>query len=635
MLALPWLLGLCAALAGLLALLYRLIFRSQSSSVPGVSNEEFLALFSTLREDAFLLLARRFSSLTIMHGAVLSTAEPATVRALVQSRAHSLGRSAVYRFMAFLLPASDGMLFAADEEWKRRHSLFTSLFTASHVQGLLAAGAEGAARICGAAAARREASAPITELPQAVCLSSALPDILTALEEDAPLGCDELSQRDLLTLVRNSAAHVFLAWTLGVSPDHKEALTMARLLDAYARVCFDVMPYLARGLSEPMPLSQKWQHAVAWIRCYRTLVGLSARLRTSVEWLRGSCSEALACSPQPSDSFLSRMCAAKWSAQAMTSELNHLHGAHKAIALVTCCALAELSAYPRLRAELREELVARCGAPPYQLSAQALAEGMRSNSAAHAAGEAPAWRPPCKADLDSGLLPLLAMVWRETLRRHVVSMGTLRKLGEDFHGAKAGTDALLLLHTMHHEEGLWGEDAHFWEPRRWDPSSEYWVKRVAANPDDSRRFQSTNPAGVFVPAAQAGAHLPFLDGLRRCAGQALAELEFASMLYAFLVPFTISITLPSPSPTPLPPTGGGTAVLPRASVLGRLGAVALVHDASAPPWSSRSVMDEDAVSSGKALEGRLRLHLVRAADMFTVLEGKIHFTVGRAQERRI
>ncbi|RYE98063.1 MAG: cytochrome P450, partial [Methanobacteriota archaeon] len=69
-----------------------------------------------------------------------------------------------------------------------------------------------------------------------------------------------------------------------------------------------------------------------------------------------------------------------------------------------------------------------------------------------------------------------------------------------------GVDIQVLLHALHMHPQHWGADAAVWNPERWLPGA---------------------PNG----AQQADVFFPFLDGLRRCAGMYLAELEFAVLLY--------------------------------------------------------------------------------------------------------
>lgn len=157
-----------------------------------------------------------------------------------------------------------------------------------------------------------------------------------------------------------------------------------------------------------------------------------------------------------------------------------------------------------------------------------------------------AWRGPSREDLEAGRLPLLGRVWRETLRRHVVSLGVMRRLGGDSPTSVApgvevppGTDILVLLHALHHDPAVWGADAGVWDPDRWlriGPGERSGVSRGwdAAAPAAERR-PGQSPIDSFFP---------FLDGLRRCAGMHLAELQFAVILYVFTAVFDVKLVLP-------------------------------------------------------------------------------------------
>jgi len=185
----PWSSWWPAALVAALCWIFAVALRSLSQSLAGKPPPRALpavqgqrALFRRLREDAHLLLAASADA-SLPRGAALfspaaaaarpcaagpgaatlavdglaATFDPRVARALLQPRAHSLGRSAVYRLVAWVMPLSDGMLFASGAAWRRRHSLLTPLFSSSHVARLAAevfvAGVRAAEVACAAAGA--------------------------------------------------------------------------------------------------------------------------------------------------------------------------------------------------------------------------------------------------------------------------------------------------------------------------------------------------------------------------------------------------------------------------------------------------------------------------------------------------
>ncbi len=198
----------------------------------------------------------------------------------------------------------------------------------------------------------------------------------------------------------------------------------------------------------------------------------------------------------------------------------------------------------------------------------------------------------------------------------------------------AGHEVMLLLHALHHDPAAWGEDAHVWEPERWEAGSPYWQRRQAAG-------EALPPAATF-PSRLPDSFYPFLEGTRRCAGMLLAQLEFAVMLHVFLVVYDTRAVLPSavgaavaasvaaggkggargaaPAAMDAPPAlaavptgiGGGIA----------LGAGTLLQR-PAPGNALAAIADPRAVASGGA-----RVHIVLRPDMFTTVDGDIPYTFG-------
>jgi len=804
-----WLLAAIVVIAvwGLLLLIRSRCSISASSrptTLPIITDAR--ALFQRFREDAFLIYMQHAAAAAaasaaataaaaaapsapsrgaagaatvVAEGGLVATADPGLVRRLLLSRAHSVGRSVVYRLVAWVMPAADGMLFAADAEWRRRHSLLTPLFGGAHVArfaaDVFAAGAraaEGALRPEGGeeggegeGEGEGEGAPPAHRpLSGSALLADALADAQPPLGAGRGAGAEAArTRRDLLSLVRWAGARVLLAWGLGAAEDEAgggaEAATasvagasefsvgasaaaspaaaaaaaepalgasrrararrLARLLDAYSRTCFELMPEAERGARGAWP-SALLNWLAGYAALHRAARALRLALRPYIAEARAEAAAAVAANKAPAaaagtaeeaapakqtfaaapapQSALARMVAAGWSEREVASELNHLHGAHKAAAFLAACALFELSAHGAARAALAAELEAVCGRPPKGLSAAQMAAHARAALAAGAgdapagAGAAWAWRPPSRADLERGRLPVLARTMKETLRRHVVSMGALRRVGEGgvelpaaSGGAGAGAGAgaggapslpegaevMILLHALHHDARSWGADAHVWEPARWDARSEYWARRRRAEggggggegaasasaaaeesgtlPPPQQQQQHQQPSGegaaappgldpsTGFPALAPDAFFPFLDGTRRCAGMLLAQLEFAGLLYAFLVPFDVRARLEDvevadgdeeagkgegkrrggaeEGGAPAEGIGGGVAV----------GAARLLR--RPPPGGAVAVL-ADPLSVSGARRG-VRHHLVRRADFFSAIDGDIPYDVTR------
>jgi hypothetical protein len=498
--------------------------------------------------------------------------------------------------------------------------------------------------------------------------------------------------RSLLDAVRWAAVRFMLQWGMGLHPDTALARRIGYALDDYTRTCLEVMPYRSsppiighiieyfRLYSIARTLKRLTATAVALSTAYATPGGAFSpaplRLTNQDRIAAQSSSAAKSAGACPFSSFpagtaftpeqikvlhggaapshgtasataskpasdgsssnavsnlnpLSAMVKAGFSLDEITADVNHTHGAHKAIALVTTCALAELSmpAHAHWREAMVSELVAVFGRPPATAFEGAAAEIKKSgrlkgaqmeaaflhslqealvssgyiperdvksvlqaimqqavdaqkvveekypsassgSSAATTVWPPPlaslpkGWRAPDRRDAEKmiDILPVTYRVWRETLRRHVVSMGAMRKLGEDMEIVvtptpawtesatkgdapvparmsdsitlclKKGQEVNIMLHTIHNLPAFWGPRAEEWNPDRWLPDASEDLKPRATN--------------TFIP---------FLDGVRRCAGMYIAEMQFICMIYAFLVPYQVRVAIP-PSRTDQSPT---------------------------------------------------------------------------------
>jgi len=370
--------------------------------------------------------------------------------------------------------------------------------------------------------------------------------------------------------------------------------------------------------------------------------------------------------PLQPESVLHRLVHSKaFSESEIVSELNHIHGAHKAVAFLTTCALVELTVNIEAREACITELSNLCGKPPYSLSERELIElaytssSSSSSSSTNSSSSEPYIRPPTRSDIENGRLPRTMNIMKETLRKHVVSMGVMRKLGFDEDaiiyvpdnqssplGSKSkalssGSELLLLLHALHHDESLWGEDAHVWEPDRWDSQSDYWKRRrereehKTSSSIDPTRNNSENDG---FPASAPDAYFPFLDGSRRCAGMHLAQLEFVGMLYSLLVVYNVRAKLP-------------VSDLASASVR----AEELLSSEKEKALTNQDLVNEAigigggvAIGKGRVIErprkgscialiadkfayktNKVRVHLVKRPDYFTALDGNVEYELGR------
>lgn len=536
---------------------------------PGPADGTGRQRFREQREDAFVALVHEWGR-TFTLDTITVTCDPTLVHTLLNSRAHSVTRSWVYRALTYILPRSDGILFMADDAWRVRHREYTPLFTG------------GALR----------------SYSRAMCIA-AIHEASGACPSFAREGRE---RGDLLALVRAAAARVLCTWGFGLDAGSPFCRQLAHDLDDYAHTTLEVMPF-----ASPPVLGWLYHYARAW----RLAWTLDAHARTIVSDKlythdnSNAAGRGSSTTPPPVLNFVTRMRDLGFDTCTVASEINHFHGAHKAIAFVTTCVLFELSvpANAAWRRVVTEELVALCGRPRapstvvspaermHQLCHEALhalpeeAETALSgsatgSSAASSAGEGDAdartgvrlpppaelpygWRPPERADIeahmrsddDSARLVNTCRVWKETLRTHVVSMGVMRRTGEAVEHAgvtiPAGHEVQILLHAMHTLPAHWGADASVWDPARWRHAHSRTFA-PAADEGQAAAPQAYKAADVFFP---------FLAGIRRCAGMYLAELEFLQMLYVFLVIFDTRVSMPpdadAPSAAAVIPCGKG------------------------------------------------------------------------------
>jgi len=123
--------------------------------------------------------------------------------------------------------------------------------------------------------------------------------------------------------------------------------------------------------------------------------------------------------------------------------------------------------------------------------------------------------------------------------------------------------------------------------------------------------------------------LPFLDGLRRCAGMALAQLQFAALLYAMVVPWRVDLGMPAVGPllggrAECECAGGGLALVPGSSCVARAGCLAGIVEPRLP-FTTPSRLDLLRGAEDSALH--FRMHIVKRADMFTTWDGHMPYHI--------
>lgn len=148
----------------------------------------------------------------------------------------------------------------------------------------------------------------------------------------------------------------------------------------------------------------------------------------------------------------------------------------------------------------------------------------------------------------------------------------------------------ILLHALHTHPDFWGADALTFNPDRWLP-------------DAPPRVRDT--------------FIPFLEGIRRCAGMLLAKQQCLILTYVLLVCFDVRVALPDVD-------GVATSLSnPKAHA----SAATEIHDVPDDVMQSRLILDHGPRHHAPYLEEGTRWKLRMRADMFSAYDGRIPFTM--------
>lgn len=682
---------------------------------------------------------------TLTIDTVTTTADPKVVRSILMSKVHSINRSWVYRLIANIMPSSDGILFSANEEWKIRHSLFTQLFMGNHIRNYTGEIIIAGIRTCEMVLRQQQLLLQISSSSDDHHQEKGtviLPKRINALSTDALIQqleeCGNIHEEtygnskylmekvmnkpknsskavivedkgihcDLLTMVRWSAVRFLLKYGMNINMDIEEENSvctvqegkqLAYTLDAYSRICFEIMPTIERKSSPLVPWFQEYRNLFIIRNQLKTILSpIVHKVQTATENTVRTKEENSNDSSSTNgtgtlDNFFTRMINDHWKLDTIVSEINHLHGAHKAVALLTTCALVELTAHPTAREKVRAELIDICGEPPQTMSASErilYVQNLMKNTAQswdeytaqetiERGGNKFFWRPPSRTDIEKQRLPYCVSVLRETARKHVVSMGTMRKLGEPLQVSlstnnteglniteqkvtlPSSHEIMLLLHAMHHDPIAWGHDAHNWIPERWDRSSEYWAKKIqyqqqqqyptnySYNNNAATIDYSLLPPEYSFPSYIPDMYVPFLAGTRRCGGMLVAELEFLNYLFVYLVMYDVKAILP-----PITEETGKTSTNNNATNTN--GIPYPIHDSiphsntdkqnigggltctkhtelcSHPIRHNAMAILKDPFET-TSISPTYRYHIVKRPDMFTTIDGTLPYSIGRRE----
>ena len=441
---------------------------------------------------------------------MVATCDPKLVREILSKRVHTEHRPEQYRLARFL-PGLDGVLFQEGEVWEKHTRALFPLFQGKHFGTLGGELRQIAARSIatwGSADRRRSTG-------------------------DGPT--------DVLPLLHEIVTQCIVRVGFGLAPESTTGVKIAEALTTFMETEHALR---VSGFEQMSACARITAFAQAFRWFSRDFKHVRGAVQPVLE-LAAAIESCAASGSVRSEGWIQLMQIARIDEAAIASEVNHLHDAHKALAVVLTFALYRL---------------ARPGAAPW-------AALMRRERAAALASCADG--PTGFTRVELAKLPVTRAVFREVLRMHTISMGVVRTTGAAVKArvgkgaaerdvtVPKGTDVLLLLHALHHLPTLWDRPLTF-DPARWltidgAPCTAAAIAALTEEAEDAGEERSA-AAAAAAAAGRGGAlevvgphtkwtWFPFLDGKRQCAGRMLAEFEFTIVLHEVLDAFDVEEAL--------------------------------------------------------------------------------------------
>jgi cytochrome P450 len=285
---------------------------------------------------------------------------------------------------------------------------------------------------------------------------------------------------DLAGAIQQLGAASVLRMGYGLDPEHPLARELARALVDYKQT---TMNPDSRYRLDEFAIGNEKLLELPWIagstyRIWRKTIGVRQAVRALVADKQAILKQ---------HGWFSDLYEAGFSEKDFVNEINHLYGAFNAIDYVVTTALYELARDSQLAMAMRRELNSAFGDQTI----------------------------PSREDLPR--LPLTRGFLLEILRLYPVSMTIARRLGapmklgdEEF---PAGTEVGILPYALHYHPDFWTEPNRLL-PERW------------AHSDEPR-----------VPYS----YIPFLDGLRKCIGRSMAEMQLLVVLTTIVRNFDVGV----------------------------------------------------------------------------------------------
>jgi cytochrome P450 len=256
---------------------------------------------------------------------------------------------------------------------------------------------------------------------------------------------------DLLEAVRGILMFVLMKWAYGLdlsamstaSADEKElARDLAFELANYGRI-------VGKLGQKPLQLACNYASLVTCTNKLRKLTEQVIELKKAKK-ARGENAGA-------SIDAISRMLdAGSLSVNEIAGEVNHIHGAHKAAGYVLTHLLHDLSQLSGYESHANIS----------EMSGRWWAKAARKEALSVLGQDG----IPTREDLANDRLPIIKALVLEAQRKHVVSLGVVRRTGEpltiDGITIPSGTEVVILLQALHHVPAFWPRPFEF-RPERW------------------------------------------------------------------------------------------------------------------------------------------------------------------------
>ena len=426
--------------------------------------------------NTFTMHCRGYVADALGSNKIIATCEPTLIKELFLNKIHTIKRPERYRLAQFL-PGLDGVLFQDGERWKTHSRALIPVFHASNFN---------------------QYSSFMNEAAFVHVMHKSWPNEV---------------KKDLLKSIRQLATTIVLAAGYGVDPLEEEGQELRFAINSY-----DEKARFRWAGKNPFKLifalGWVWWDAQRIKKAVKMIV--NNRKNNKVDSTKSNNDDDVS-DKKPWNSnktlnWIDRMIEFKFSIKDIFNEVNHLHAAHKAIAIIITFALYELglTKNKKWQDKLRNELKSKFGTTKGTF--------------------------PNKESIKN--LPITMAIWKETLRMHPISLGVLRETGKDIETTvfvdnnkedkgkiiilPKGTPIQILLQALHFHPKYWKKPEEF-NPNRWIDADDTSQRSTASD----LKFKN-----VFVP---------FLDGQRQCQGRFLAELEFIIVLNSIILNYEIEV----------------------------------------------------------------------------------------------